>query len=81
MEENGVISLNEHDDSLEKVTTVKKVAGVFRDLTAQLRDKRNSSLVHRTMCLNCHWLKIVDCRQFGIFQTRSFSSLFGSGSC
>ena len=39
-EENGVISLNEHADSLEKVTTVKRVARVFRDLTPQLRDKR-----------------------------------------
>ena len=36
-EENGVMSLNEHDDSLENVTTVKQVARVFRDLTAQLR--------------------------------------------
>jgi len=32
-EENGVISLNEHADSLEKVTTAKRVARVFRDLT------------------------------------------------
>jgi len=39
-------SLNEHDDSLEKVTTVKRVVRVFRDLTPQLRDKRNCSLVH-----------------------------------
>ena len=31
------MSLNEHDDSLENVTTVKQVARVFRDLTAQLR--------------------------------------------
>jgi len=31
MEENGVISLNDHADSLEKVTTVKRVARVFRD--------------------------------------------------
>jgi len=30
--ENGVISLNEHADSLGKVTTVKRVARVFRDL-------------------------------------------------
>jgi len=36
MEKNGVISLNEHARSLEKVTTVKRVAQVFRDLTAQL---------------------------------------------
>ena len=40
-EENGVISLNEHADSLDKLTTVKRVARVFRDLTPQLRDKRN----------------------------------------
>ena len=38
MEENGVISLNEHADSLEKVTTVKRVARVFRDTTPQLTD-------------------------------------------
>ena len=38
MEENRVISLNEHTDLLEKVTTVKRVARVFRDLTAKLRD-------------------------------------------
>jgi len=30
-----------------KVTTVKRVARVFRDLTPLLRDKRNRSLVHR----------------------------------
>ena len=42
MKENGAISLNEHADSLEKVTTVKRVARVFRDLTAQLRDKKKS---------------------------------------
>jgi len=65
-EENGVISLNEHVDSLEKVTTVKRVARVFRDLTPKLRDKRNRSLVHRPMCLNCHWMKFVGCRQFSI---------------
>ena len=46
-EENGVISLNEHADSLEKVTTVKRDARVFRDLTPQLRDKRNRSLLSR----------------------------------
>ena len=63
MEENRVTSLNEHADSLEKVTTVKRVARPFGDLTAQLtcRDKRNRSLVHRPMCLNCRWLKIVGC--------------------
>ena len=55
------MSLNEHDDSLEKVTTVKPVARVFRNLTPQLRDKRNRGLV----CLNCHWLKFVSCRQKG----------------
>jgi len=33
MEENGVISLYEHADSLEKVTTVKRNARVFRDLS------------------------------------------------
>ena len=33
------------------------------------------------MCLNCHWLIFVGCRQFSRFQTPSFSSLFGSGSC
>jgi len=37
-EANGVISLNEHADSLEKVTTVKRVARVFRDTTPQLTD-------------------------------------------
>jgi len=58
-EENGVIALNENADSPEKVTTVKRVARVFRDITAQLRDKRNRSLVHRPMCVNCHWLKLV----------------------
>jgi len=31
-EENGIISLNEYADSLEKVTTVKQVAQAFRDL-------------------------------------------------
>ena len=66
VEENGVISLNEHADSLEKVTTVKRVARVFRDLTPQLRDKRNRSLVQEPVCLNCHWLKFVCCRQFSI---------------
>jgi len=45
-------SLNEHDDSLEKVTTVKRVARIFRELTPQLRNKRNRSLVHRPTCLN-----------------------------
>ena len=63
MEENGVIALNEHADSLEKVTTVKRVAGVFRDRMAQLGDKRNRILIHRPMCLNCHWVKFVGCRQ------------------
>jgi len=76
MEEIGVISLTEHTDSLEKVTNVKRVARVFRDLTPQLRDKRNHSLVHRPMCLNCHWLKFVGCRKFSsILQRLSFSSL------
>jgi len=36
LEENGVISLYEHDDSLEKVTTVKRVVRVFRAFTPQL---------------------------------------------
>ena len=35
-EENGVISLNEHADSLGKVATVKRVARVFCDLAARL---------------------------------------------
>jgi len=59
MEENGVIWLNMHADSLEKVTTVKRVARVFRDLKARLRDKRNRILVHRSMCHSCHWLKSI----------------------
>jgi len=71
-EENGVISLNEHADSLDKLTKVKRVARVFRDLTPQLRDKRNRSLVHGPMCLDCHWLKLVGCRQFSMFQRLSF---------
>ena len=49
---------------------------------AQLRDKRNHSLVHGPMCLNCHWLKFVGCSQFSIFQRLSFSSLFSNnGFC
>jgi len=31
-EENGAVLLNKHADTLEKVTTVKRVARVFRDL-------------------------------------------------
>ena len=59
MKENGVIWLNKPADSLDKVTTVKRVARVFRDITARLRNKRNRILVHRSMCLNCHWLKSI----------------------
>ena len=40
-----VIPLYEHADSLGEVTTVKRVVRVFRDLTPQLRDKINRSLV------------------------------------
>jgi len=72
VEENGVISLNVHTDSLGKVTTVKRVARVFRDLTPQLRDKRNRSLVHGPMCLNYHWLKLVDCRQLSLLFLKYF---------
>ena len=35
-EESGVVSLYEHANSLEKLTTVKRVARVLRDLTPQL---------------------------------------------
>ena len=31
-EENGAVLLNKHADTLEKVTTVKRVARVFREL-------------------------------------------------
>ena len=44
-EENRVISLNEHADSLKKVTTVKLVARVFRDLMAQLSTNGIGSLL------------------------------------
>jgi len=83
MEQDPAISVwaYKQADSLEKVTTVKRVARVFRNFTAQLRNKRNRSLIHRPRCVNCHWLKFVGCRQFSIFQRLSFSSLFGSGSC
>jgi len=40
-----VIPMYEHADSLGEVTTVKRVVRVFRDLTPQLRDKINRSLV------------------------------------
>ena len=50
---------------------------VFQDLTALVRNKRNCNLVHRPVCFNCHWLKLVGCWQFSIFQRLSFSSLFG----
>ena len=49
-----VISLNEHADSLEKVTTVKRVARLFRDLSTQLRDNNsNYYYYYRLYHYNC----------------------------
>ena len=63
-EENGVISLNEHADSMDKLTTVKLIARVFSDLTPQLLSLviNNNCLQYRC-CPLANNVENVDCGQ------------------
>jgi len=50
---------------------IKRVARTFRNFPTQVRRKTDRSVVHRPMCVNCHRLKLVSCRQFTVLLTLS----------
>jgi len=74
MEDNGIISLNEHADSLEKVTTVKRPNSEIKEVVA-------SSI---GPCVSSSQLPLAEIRGLQTAQHNSetfFSSLFSNGSC
>jgi len=60
--------------------TIKRVTRTFRNFATQVREKPDHSVVYRPMCLNCHRLKLVSCRQFTVLLTLPIRSLLSNRS-